>query len=99
MREVSVTQEPGFWATILTGRDNKSADIGRVLFAAAIITAIVLEAFVVVWRAAAFDLVQFCGGISSILIAGGASLAVKKDTEPSENRTTASIIKEEVRNG
>ena len=88
---------PGFWARVLTGRDNKSADIGRVLFAAAIVTAIVLEVFVVVWRAAAFDLVQFCGGISSILLAGGASLAVKKDTEPSETKAEASIIKTEVK--
>ena len=53
MSEVSVTQErgasgshPGFWATILTGRDNKSADIGRVLFAAAVITAISYVSFV-----------------------------------------------------
>jgi len=92
-----VTEHPGFWATILTGRDNQSADIGRVLFAAAIVAAIALEVFVVVWRAAAFDLVQFCGGVSSLLLAGGASLAVKKDTEPSEDKTEAGVIKAEVK--
>ena len=89
------TPHPGFWATILTGRDNKSADIGRILFAAAIVTAIVLEAFVVVWRNIAFDLVQFCGGISSILLAGGASLAVKSQTEPAADATQ--IIEKEVK--
>jgi hypothetical protein len=102
--ELSVTQEraglgihPGFWATVLTGRDNKSADIGRILFAAAIVAAIALEIFVVVWRGTAFDLVQFCGGVSSLLLAGGASLAVKAQTEPSETKTEASVIKTEVK--
>ena len=89
------TPHPGFWATVLTGRDNKSADIGRMLFAAAIVAAIGLEVFVVVWRGMAFDLVQFCGGVSSLLLAGGASLAVKKETEPSEDVTK--IIEKEVK--
>ena len=73
-----------FWQTLFTGRDNQSTDVGRVLFAAAIGSMIGLEVFVVVWRGTAFDVVQFGGAVASILLAGGASLAVKGHTEPSE---------------
>ena len=45
-----------------------------------------MEVFVVGYRGAAFDVVQFGGAISSILLAGGASLAVKGHTEPEERR-------------
>ena len=73
-----------FWRTVFTCRDNQSGDVGRVLFAAAIGTMIGMEVFVVGYRGAAFDVVQFGGAISSILLAGGASLAVKGHTEPEE---------------
>ena len=73
-----------FWQTIFSGRDNRSTDVGRVLFAVAIVAAITLETYAVVWRGAAFDIVQFGGAIASLLLAGGASLAVKGHTEPSE---------------
>lgn len=73
-----------FWQTLVTGRDNRSTDIGRVLFAIAILSAILLETFAVVWRGVAFDIVQFGGAVASLLLAGGASLAVKGHTEPSE---------------
>ena len=73
-----------FFRTMVTSRDNRSIDIGRVLFALAIFSAIGLEVFVVTIRGTAFDLVAFCGGVSSLLVAGGASLAVKGSTEPSE---------------
>ena len=73
-----------FMRTVFTGRDNQSGDVGRVLFAVAIIAAIGLEGFAVICRGATFDIVQFGGAIASLLLAGGASLAVKGHTEPSE---------------
>lgn len=71
--------------TMMAGRDNVSIDVGRVLFAAAIAAIIGLEIFAVVWRAQAFDPVQFGGAVASLLLAGGASLAVKGHTEPEEH--------------
>jgi hypothetical protein len=70
--------------TMMSGRDNVSIDVGRVLFAGTIATAIALEVFVVVVRGDHFDLVQFGGALASLLLAGGASLAVKGHTEPEE---------------
>lgn len=77
----------GALRTMMSGRDNVSIDVGRVLFAAAIAAVIGLETFAVVWRAQSFDPVQFGGAIASLLIAGGASLAVKGHTEPEEHHS------------
>ena len=71
-----------FFRTLLTGKDNLSADIGRVLFAAAVAAGISLEVYSVVWKGAAFDPVSFGGAISALLVSGGAGLSLKAKTEP-----------------
>ena len=68
--------------TALTGKDNASVDLGRVLFAASVAVVLGLEVFVVVARGTAFDVVSFAGALSPLLVAGGAGIAIKGHTEP-----------------
>lgn len=71
-----------FMLRLFTGRDNASADIGRVLFALAAFSDIALEVFSVVVRHAPFDAVSFGTSVGALLVSGGAGLALKARTEP-----------------
>ena len=54
--------------TALSGRDNTSVDIGRVLWAASAVLFGVLEVHSVIWLHAAFDAMQFAQASGMILI-------------------------------
>ena len=65
----------------LTGADNHTWDIGRILWALAFLIAIGLTAHGhIIGRP--FDIQAFGLGISSILAAGGIALRLKESTEP-----------------
>lgn len=68
--------------TAITGKDNTSTDIGRVLFGASVVVVLGLEIFVVAVRGTAFDVVSFAGAVSALLVSGGAGIAIKGHTEP-----------------
>lgn len=74
------------WRSLFTGRDNTSVDIGRVLFAGAVVATIGLETYSVIVIGRPFDAVQFGGAIGGLLVCGGAGIAVKAHTEPEETK-------------
>jgi hypothetical protein len=66
---------------LLTGRDNLTYDLGRVLWAVSFLVGL----GVVVYSVAAqkpFDLTNYGLGVSALLVAGGAALKLKESTEP-----------------
>jgi preprotein translocase subunit SecG len=67
---------------ILTGEDNESHDVGRVLAVLSVLVGLGLQIFVVVWRNQPFDLTSFGGGTAALFAGIGALLWMKKDTEP-----------------
>lgn len=70
-----------FLITMLTGPDNTSADLGRVLWALATIAFLAFE-LLSICRGAVFDPMAFSGGLSALAVGHGASLRLKGDTEP-----------------
>lgn len=71
------------WLTsALSGQDNSSIDIGRVLMTASVAAFIGLETFAVVVRGAAFDPMSFSGAMVGLLTGGSAALFIKRGTEP-----------------
>lgn len=67
--------------TAMTGKDNKSVDLGRVLWAAAVAALIGMEAWSM-HRGQTFDPIQFATAAGALLAGGAGSLALKSKTEP-----------------
>ena len=65
----------------LTGADNSTYDIGRVLWALAFIIGMALNVYSIV-AGKPFDLQNFGIGVGALLLAGGAAIKVKESTEP-----------------
>lgn len=96
-----------FFTQLITGRDNVTADVFRVLALVAVPVGIALDAFVVIWKAmhpdatVSFDLIAYGTGIGGLLLAVGGALKLKAETEPSESTmvatsTTTSTVTEKV---
>ncbi len=66
---------------LFTERDNQSADLKRVLWAIGFGWALGMETWDVVWRGHAFDLSTAAFGLSGLLAAGGATLALNRKNE------------------
>jgi hypothetical protein len=66
----------------LTGADNSTLDIGRVLWLAGSLSFIGLAGFDVVKTGHAPDLMSFAQGFALLLAGGGAGLGFKGHTEP-----------------
>ena len=71
-----------FLISAMSGQDNTSIDIGRVLLSAAVFSFIGLEMFAVLVRHATFDPMNFSGSMVGLLPGGSAALLIKKGTEP-----------------
>jgi hypothetical protein len=71
-----------FFRTALSGRDNESVDIGRVLWAGSAVLFGVLEVHSVIWLHQPFDALVFAQAVGLILVGGGASLGAKAHSEP-----------------
>jgi hypothetical protein len=70
-----------FFKNLLTGRDNLTYDLGRVLWALAFLVGICA----VIYSLAVgknFDLTNYGLGVSALLVAGGTALKLKESTEP-----------------
>jgi hypothetical protein len=65
---------------LLTGKDNKTYDIGRVTWLLGTITVIILAAYEV--STAQISLRELAEALGIVSAAGGASTMMKKDTEP-----------------
>lgn len=64
-----------------TSADNKSGDIGRLLWALGCFIFLVLEAYQV-YISGSFDMTNFGLGYGGLLMTGGGTLLLKKNTEP-----------------
>ncbi|MEX3628323.1 MAG: hypothetical protein VB138_01455 [Burkholderia sp.] len=67
---------------LLTGKDNQTHDFVRWLGVLAVLVALGLTVYVVVWRGQPFDLQRFGVGMGSVFAALGAALKLKETTEP-----------------
>ena len=71
-----------FFRTLLTGKDNQSFDIARVLWGGCVVVLCAMEGHAMVYLHQAFDPVEFAKGAAMVLAAGGVGVAVKSHTEP-----------------
>ena len=69
---------------IFSGKDNKTVDLGRVLWAAGVVVYFALSIHAVWVKTWIFDPVAWGTGFGAILAAGGAALWAKSSTEPDE---------------
>ena len=69
------------WLTLFTGKDNKSLDIGRIIWFISVISFIVF-AFLGLYMEKPTDYIAYGTGLSALLAAGGAALGLKGKTEP-----------------
>ena len=74
---------------LMTGRDNITFDIVRVLAVASIAVGLGLAIFAVVWRSQVFSLQDFGIGIGAVFLSVGGALKLKADTEPTESAFVA----------
>lgn len=65
-----------------TGKDNKTIDIGRVLWAIGVLVFLSLSVYDTI-RGSSFDAQTWGIGFGATLAAGGAAIAMKANTEPS----------------
>lgn len=70
-----------FLRTLLTGADNNSYDIIRLMAFVGGIAMIVFEG-IAIWHGVVFDPVSFSSGFSILAFGHGVSLKLKSDTEP-----------------
>jgi hypothetical protein len=71
-----------FFRLALTGPDNQTWDIARVLWALGVFSYLGMAVWSVVGLHNPPDLMAFGGGFGVVLAAGGAGVAVKSHTEP-----------------
>ena len=77
-----------FMTQLITGKDNFTVDLVRVLALLAVTVGIGLAAFVVIWKAlhpdatVTFDLIAYGTGIGGLFLAVGGALKLKAGTEP-----------------
>jgi hypothetical protein len=71
-----------FLAKALTGKDNDTLDIGRILWAGSAVMLWWLEAYTVIIGHTTFDMMAFAGATGTVLTTGAASLFFKRTTEP-----------------
>lgn len=62
-------------------KDSTVWDLTRCVVAVALINALALQNFVVIWRGQAFDIGTFGAGIGAIIGAGGLAMWARKDIE------------------
>lgn len=67
---------------ILTGRDNNTYDLARVIYVYTLHIFCVGECFEI-WHSKVFNELDFAGGIAALTTAFSVMIFIKKDTEPS----------------
>lgn len=67
---------------LLTGRDNETLDIGRVLWVAGVLWFMLIGGWAVIGKGQAFDPSGYGTGLGIVLAAGGIGVAAKAKTEP-----------------
>jgi hypothetical protein len=70
-----------FFRLLLTGKDNQTYEIARVLMFSGFLSFVAFAAYDVFW-AHHFDPVSYSAGLTGILFGGSGGVAVKANTEP-----------------
>lgn len=73
-----------FFRDMFTGRDNKTYDLGRVLWFQSIQAFIGVSAYAL-HKGGTFDPVLWGAGLAALMASGGAALGLKSGTEPEHN--------------
>ena len=73
------------WVTLFTGKDNKSLDIGRVIWLLSVLSFIAF-AFLGLYMDKPTDYIAYGTGLAALLAAGGAALNLKSKTEPEDKQ-------------
>lgn len=71
------------WITLFTGKDNKSLDVGRIIWFVSVLSFIAF-AFLGLYMGKPTDYIAYGTGLSTLLAAGGAALGLKSKTEPED---------------
>ena len=66
-----------------TGKDNKTIDVGRILWASSVLSFLGMG-FYGIYKGQAVDYIAFGTGCAALLAAGGAALGMKAKTEPGQ---------------
>jgi hypothetical protein len=66
---------------MFTGKDNKTLDLGRVLWAKAVVAFLAIG-FYGIYKGNPMDYLAYGTGLAAVLAAGGAAIGLKAKTEP-----------------
>jgi hypothetical protein len=72
-----------FFRDIFTGRDNRTYDMGRVLWFQSV-QAFVLVTIYSLHKGGSFDPVTWGAGLAALIAGGGAAIGIKASTEPND---------------
>ena len=64
-----------------TGKDNQTLDLGRILWALGVLVFFAMSIYSV-WHGTPFNAIDWGTGFAAVLTAGGATLWLKRETEP-----------------
>ena len=67
---------------LFTGADGESHDVGRYLWVLSVLAGLGYAGYDLIYLKNHFDIVSYGTGVGVLLAGGGASLMLKKDTEP-----------------
>ena len=71
-----------FFMDMITGKDNLTVDLFRILSALSVLVALGLECYSVLIPGHPFDLQAYGVGVGAVLLSAGGALKLKADTEP-----------------
>jgi hypothetical protein len=74
----------GFFRMILTGRDNETYEIARVLLFIGFFSLILFAAIDVFVSAHPFDALNYSMGLTGLLFGGSGGIAIKEHSEPKD---------------
>lgn len=73
-----------FFKDIFTGRDNRTYDMGRVLWFQSV-QAFILVTIYSLHKGGSFDPVTWGAGLAALIAGGGAAIGIKASTEPTDD--------------
>jgi len=76
-----------FLRDLFTGKDNKTWDLGRVMWAKGTVVYFAMTLYSL-YKGIAVDPLNWATGFGAILAAGGAAIMLKKNDEPAPTETT-----------
>lgn len=80
-----------FLRDLFTGKDNKTWDLGRVMWAKGVIVYFAMT-FYSLYKAIPIDPLNWATGFGAILAAGGAAIMLKRNDEPAPDITTTTVV-------